>query len=346
MGIKKINILGYGLIASVVMGCDAPQSIKESNSNSIQEINESIYLESQKISKELNISVVDYIYTINNKKYGVDTLPSLYNKVSAKKRKLFLEKYLNYTLSLEPLVEEQKKYKKQIDKNIKQEIEKNHHRGIILDELEKEILLKSITLRTIAREEIAKDREDLDKKVKEFYTKNEKKYSYKRNIEVSYIYFRDEEKAKEVLSKLTEEKVDIARFASFAREYSISKKMKFNSGYFGYLLEDEKHKEFFSNLWNQTKKSGFIAKVMKSNNIFILVYIHQKREAGIESFEEARDTIRTNMLTRSVRVWINRHYRKIMKNTKVDIFDTFEDNKSGILHNSDTVTPKINSRKI
>lgn len=327
MGIKQIKILGYGLIASVVMGCDTPQSTKESNSSGSQEIKKSLSLEKEEISEELKDSVVNYIYTINGKKYGVETLPNLYIETSGKKRKLFLEKYLNYTLSLESLQEEQIKYKKQIDRYIKQEIEKNRYRGVVLDELEKEILFKSITLRTIAREEIAKDREDLDKKVKEFYTKNEKKYSYKRNIEVSYIYFKDEEKAKEVLFKLKKEKVDIARFASFAREYSISKKMRFNSGYFGYLLEDEKHKEFFSELW-KSKENGFIPTVMKSNNVFILVYIHQKREAGVESFEEAKDTIRTNMLTKSVRGWINRHYRKIIKNTKVDIFDTFEDNKS------------------
>ena len=313
---KQMKILSYGLMASIVLGCDTPQSLKEENSSK----------QKVEVSKELQSSMVNYIYTINDKKYGVDSLPSLYTKVNGKKRRLFIEKYINYTLSLEPLQEEQKKYKKQIDKNIKQEMEKNHHRGIVLDELEKEILLKSITLRTIAREEIAKDRADLDKEVKEFYTKNEKKYSYKRNIEVSYIYFKDEEKAKEVLSKLRKEKVDIARFASFAREYTISKKMRFNSGYFGYLLEDEKHKAFFVELWKS--KDGFVDKLIKSDKNFILVYIHQKREAGLESFEEAKDTIRTSMLAKSIRAWINRHYRKIMKKTKVDIFDTFEDNKS------------------
>jgi len=328
MGIKQIKILGYGLIASAVMGCDTPQSTQESNNS--QEIKKPLSVESlenKKVSKELQASVVDYIYTINGKKYGVESLPKLYRETSGKKRKLFLEKYLNYTLSLEPLQEEQKKYKEQIDKYIAQEFEKNRHRGIVLDELEKEILVKSITLRTIAREDMAKNIKDLDKKVKEFYTKNEKKYRYKRNIEVSYIYFKNEEKAKEVLSELMKEKVDIARFASFARKYSLSKKMRFNYGYFGYLLEDEKHKKFFSDLWN-SKKSGFIAKVMKSNDFFILVYVHQKREAGVESFEEAKDTIRTNMLTKGVRAWINRNYRKVMKHTKVDIFDTFEDNKS------------------
>ena len=326
MGTKKIKILGYGLIASVVMGCDTPQSIKENNNSTTKEISKSISLENQKISEELKTSVVDYIYTINGKKYAVDTLPNMYTKVSGKKRKLFIENYLNYTLSLETLVEEQKKYKKQIDENIKQEMKKNRHRGIVLDELQREILLKSIALHTIAREEIAKDRKDLDKKIKEFYTKNEKKYIYKRNIEVSYIRLKDEEKAKEILSKLTKEKVDIARFASFAREYSISKKMKVNSGYFGYLLEDEKHKDFFTTLWKS--KDGFVNKILKSEDSFMLVYIHKKREAGVKGFKDAKDEIRTNMLIRSVRVWINRHYRKIMKKTKVDIFDTFEDNKS------------------
>ena len=341
MGKKRIKILSYGLITSIVLGCDTPQSTKESSLEK-QEIKESINLKKQtkpeeindtslpskkqEISEELKDSVVDYIYTINGKKYGIDTLPSMYTKVSGKKRKLFIEKYLNYTLSLEPLVEEQKKYKELIDKNIKQKMEKNRYRGIVLDELEKDILLKSIALHTIAREEVAKNRADLDKKVKEFYTKNEKKYSYKRNIEVSYIHFKDEKKAKEVFSKLKQKKIDIARFASFARKYSISKKMRFNSGYFGYLLEDEKHKEFFDKLWKT--KEGFVDEILKSGDFFILVYIHQKREAGVESFEDAKDTIRTNMLIRPVRVWINKHYRKIMKHTKVDVFDTFEDNKS------------------
>lgn len=321
MGIREIKILGYGLIAFVMLGCDTPQSVKEDN------VTKSKELKNQEISKELEVSIVDYIYTIDGKKFGVDTLPKLYTKITGKKRKLFLEKYLNYTLSLNTLQAEQKEYKKQIDKYIKQEFEKKRYRGIILDELEKEILIKSITLRTIAREDMAKNRKNLDIKVQDFYTKNENKYRYEPNIEVSYIYFKKELKAKEVLSKLITKNVDITRFASFAREYSISKKMRFNSGYFGYLLEDKKHKEFFTELWKR-KEIGFVDKVMKSNNIFILVYIHKKREAGVESFEEAKDTIRTNMLTKHVGVWINRHYRKIMKSTKVDIFDSFENNKS------------------
>jgi len=324
MGIKKINILGYGLIASVVMGCDTPQSIKENNIT--KEINKSVSLENQEMSDELKELVVDYIYTINGKKYGVNTLPSLYTKISGKKRKLFLTNYLNYTLTLEALKKEQKLYKKQIDKYIKQEMEKNRHRGIVLDELEREILIKSITLRTIAREEMAKEKKGLDKDVKEFYTKNKKEYSYKRNIEVSYIYLKDEKKAKEILSKLTKEKVDIARFASFARDYSIGKNMRFNSGYFGYLLEDKKHKDFFAELWKS--KDGFVNKILKSGELFILVYIHQKREAGVESFEEVKDEIRTAMLEKRVNLWINRKYNKIMKKIRVHIFDKFEDNKS------------------
>jgi hypothetical protein len=333
MGKKQIKILSYGLIASVVLGCDAPQSIKEDNSSKQKvEVSGFSKIEEQKISKELQSSIVDYIYTVNGIKYGVDSLPSLYTKINGKKRKLFIEKYLNYTLSLEALKKEQEEYKKEIEKHIKEAFDKNNHRGIVLDELEKEILIKSITLRTIAREEMAKERIDLeridlDKIVKEFYVKNEKKYHYNRNIEVSYIYFKSEKKAKDVLAKLTEKKVDIKRFASFAKEYSISKKMKFNGGYFGFLLEDEKHKAFFSKLW-ESKNNGFINKILKSNEFFILAYVHQKREKGIESFEEARDKIRTAILTKRVGVWINRHYRKIMEHTKVDIFDSFEDNKS------------------
>jgi hypothetical protein len=328
MGKKQIKILSYGLIASIVLGCDTPQSIKEDNSSKQKvEVSGSSKIKEQEISKELQSSMVNYIYTVNGKKYGVDSLPSLYTKIDGKKRKLFIEKYLNYTLSLEALKKEQEEYKKEIERYIKEAFDKNNHRGIVLDELEKEILIKSITLRTIAREEIAKEKKDLDKTVKELYLKNEKKYHYNRNIEVSYIYFKSEKKAREVLAKLTEKKVDIRRFASFAKEYSISKKMRFNGGYFGFLLEDEKHKEFFSKLW-ENEDNGFINKILKSNDFFILVYVHQKREKGVESFEEARDKIRTAILTKRVGAWINRHYRKVMQHTKVDIFDTFDDNKS------------------
>ncbi len=322
------KMLVYG-VGAMLLGCDNPQSVTADNnkSHTIKESNVS-NSNTTKLSKELVDLVIEksYIYTVNNKKYGIETLPSLYTKVSGKKRKLFLKNYLNYTLTLESLTKEQQKYQKQIDKYISQKLNQNKYRGIVLDELEKEILIKSITLRTIAREDMAKDRADLDKKVKEFYSKNKKEYSYKRNIEVSYIYFKNEKKAKEVLANLTKEKVDIARFASFAREYSIGKKMRFNSGYFGYLLEDEKHKEFFDELWKS--KDGFVNKLIKSDNFFILVYIHQKREAGFESLEDVKDEIRTAILTKRVNLWINRKYNKIMKKNKVEIFDNFEDNKS------------------
>lgn len=314
----------------MLLGCDStPLTIVDKNeSKTLKELNISSS-NSTKLSNELASLVIEksYIYTVNKKKYGIETLPSLYSKVSGSKRKLFLKNYLNHTLTLETLKEEQKTYRTQIDKHIHQKLSENSYRGILLNELEKEILIKSITLRTIAREDMAKDRKDLDKKVEKNYNDNKEKYHYNRNIEISYILFEKEKKAEEVLSKLVKESVTITRFSFFAKQYSLSRKMKFNGGYFGFLLEDEKNKDFFTKLWSM-KKQGFINQVIPSDKFFMLVYIHQKRNEGIEGFEEAKDSIRTTILGKRVNLWINRKYNKIMKKNKVKIFDTFEDNKS------------------
>ena len=280
-------------------------------------------------TEENRTEAIKYIFSINGKKYGIENLPALYTKTIGKKRGLFLEKYLNYTLTLDTLKKEQKEHKSQIEKEIKKELDRKKYLGIKVDALDKAIMVQDITLRTIAKEELAKNKKDLDKEIKEFYEKHKKEYIYDDNIELSYIYFKDENRSKEIFTQLKKEKVTIQRFAEFARKYSANKKLKFEGGYFGFLSKDKKQEKFFNTLW-KSKKDGFVHEILKRDDYFFLVYIHQKRKAFTSKFEDVKDDIRNSIVGKRAKVnrWINVRYRELMKTTKIDIYDKFEDNRT------------------
>ena len=326
----KINIKTIGFIPLLLIftqGCEDKK--QESNPVPIVTEKKSHMVEDEALLEELREEVIDAIYSINGKKYSIKTLPQSYNKSSGKKRALFLEKYINYHISLDALETEQKKYKNQIRTEIKKELDKKNRLGIEIEELDKELLKLDLTLRTIAKEELAKDKKDLNREIKDFYEAHKKEYTYDDNIELSYIYFKEQNRSKEIFAKLKEKEVDIKRFARFAKEYSANKKLKFSGGYFGFLSKTKKQEKFFNTIWS-FKNSGFMDEIVERDGYFFLIYIHQKREAFSHKFEDVKDDIRDNIIGKRAKVnrWINTRYRKLIKTKRIKVLDNFENNMS------------------
>lgn len=308
----------------MVLGCSDTQGKKAIDTNS--SVQKTIDPNNSKISEELLAQKVDILYTINDQKYSVKTLPSLYTKVSGKKRKLFLDTYLNHKLVLDTLEKEQTKYQSIIDKNIATELAKRKRYGVIPNTLEKEILTKITTLRTIAREELAIQDSNLSNKIKQFYADKEEEYVYPDHVEVSYIVSKDLNDSKQILSQLIQQNSSIQQFASFAKKHSLDPRLKAEGGYAGFVSETRSGKKFFKEIWD-TNQTGLLQKVITKESHFYIVYVHQRINAGKSQLDDVKDDIRNYLINTShVNLWIHSKFKTIMKQTKVEIYDSFEDN--------------------
>ena len=316
MKIDKIGITLGAIILALIVGCSENQQQNKENNQS---------QEKKELSTDMSNEVINPLYAINNKEYDVKTLPLMYQNIKGQKRKLFLDKYINYKLTLDSLTKEQEIYQTQIDSNIKKELSFIADKGVVQDELIKTLLLQKITLETIGLEEVAKNRPSLDKEIDAFYKKHQKEYSYPNNIEISFIAVKDKNQSQELLNELKNKPFSIKKFALLAQENSLDIATGMNGGYAGFMTEEESGKTFFDTVWN-IKKTGLVNHIIERDKRFFLIYIHKKNHANSSQLNQVKEDIREYLLKKARNKWIQLQYNKIMKTSKVKIFDSFEDN--------------------
>jgi len=314
--IDKIGITLGAIILALIVGCSENQQQNKENNQS---------QEKKELSTDMSNEVINPLYAINNKEYDVKTVPLMYQNIKGQKRKLFLDKYINYKLTLDSLTKEQEIYQTQIDSNIKKELSFIADKGVVQDELIKTLLLQKITLETIGLEEVAKNRPSLDKEIDAFYKKHQKEYSYPNNIEISFIAVKDKNQSQELLNELKNKPFSIKKFALLAQENSLDIATGMNGGYAGFMTEEESGKIFFDTVWN-IKKIGLVNHIIERDKRFFLIYIHKKNHANSSQLNQVKEDIREYLLKKARNKWIQLQYNKIMKISKVKIFDSFEDN--------------------
>jgi len=325
---KLYNILIFILVLVLFQSCsdDKEVNIKEINTTN-KEANITQPKDNESISEELkeqNIST--YIYEIDNKRYSIDSLPKKYRDTNVgKNRFYFLKNYIDYQLVLESLPKEQKQYAKKIEKNRKKILTMIAKKGNNIGELDRALIDKKIIIDTIAIELIGKKDENLSKKIEAFYKKNLKYYNYPNTVEISAITIKQKEEMEAVVDKLKKDKITLKRFSNFATLYSSSPKLKKDGGYIGKISAKSADNKLFQTLWDSNTTEGFFDKIIKLNDFYTVIYIHQKKKAFVQTLDKEREEIKKYLLTPKIRKWIKNRIKKIMKTKKVKIYDTFKD---------------------
>jgi len=322
---NKIILLGI-LLLNFSVGCSNETNNKKNDL--LSEENQTKTSENLKLIDELKPIVIDKtIYSINQKKYGIDSLPALYKKSSGKKRKVFLDLYLNYKITLESLLKEQNIYKKEIDKKVKIELEKIHYRGINQNILDKTLYIQKLILEQIALEEVSKVEENLTQQIEKVYQKNKSKFKYSDTIELSFIVLKDKQKAEKILKELNQGKKTIEEFAIFASKYSIDRQTRINDGYAGYISKESAGNELFKAIWSYPTL-GLVNQIFEKEKNFLIIYIHKRFKSGIRNFDSVKDEIREKLLNVKKKRWIKKKYMKLIEETKIKIYDSFENNQT------------------
>ena len=322
---KRQNFVLFGILILIFsMGC----SDEKENKNLVKKNISSNNDDDIKLIKELSsISTSKIVYSINNKNYGIDSLPKTYIKLEGKARKVFLDFYIKYNLTLDSLKEEEREYKEILDKKIKIESDKIIYRGINQNELDKILYMQLLKLEQIAIEEVAKKEQNLTERIEKVYKKNQDKFKYPDTVELSFIVFKDNKKAVNILSEMGVKKINITEFSSFVKKNSVDTKSRLTSGYAGYMTEKSAGLKLFNDIWKQNNL-GLIRKVLERDGKYLLVFIHKKIQAGERSLSDVSDQIKEKLLYKKRNIWISKLYQKNIKTKKVTIYDSFENNQT------------------
>lgn len=180
----------------------------------------------------------------------------------------------NNNITEEQLVEELKKQGIESLEAYKKIFFEQNEGAILIGELQKKIF-DSITVE--------------DKAVEDYYNKNIDSYKYGAQVKASHILVDTEEKAREVLDKLN----NGADFAEVAKEYSTGPSGK-NGGDLGYFEKGDMVPEFAEAAFSL--KVGEISKPVKTKFGYHIIKVFDKKEAGVKSFAEVKDSIKSKLL--------------------------------------------------
>jgi len=281
-------------------------------------------VDSQKRDKnrDKNLSKENLVVSIHGEYITKDDLPQEYKTLNYEQKKRFLSRYIYLKVALDTLKDKKIEYKKEIDEAIEKEKNKLKRLGVKLSPLEELILEQDITFKTIAFYEVAKKDRELDKKVEEFYKKNEKNFEMPDSIEVSHISINGEKEAKKVLKELTDKNITIEDFVEYAKKYSKDYRTLNVGGYVGKVGEKELGEEFFKEIWDSNISSGVYPKLLKrKKNYYHILYVFQKIPKHKKSIDEERENIEKFLLHKSILGWKKRTFQKADKNASVKVYD-------------------------
>lgn len=318
MYIRKKLLVTIFSIVLLFVGCT------EQNESKKEEAKSSVKVEEQ---NEMNTSseiLENFIYSINNKTYGMESLPPSYKEALPKEREKFLNIFINNKIMLDKLSEKQKLYKNEIALKLEKLKSEWKKKGFKLDTLSNIITIQKATLDIIAFAKVAKDDANITNKVQSFYEDKKSEYYYPNGVEVSLIALDNRTKADNLLEKFKDkEKNNLDLFVSMVKKYSLDKAKKIQGGYGGFITE-KSAKTFFDKLWDN-KEVGVYSKIIEYKKHYFLVYIHKRKEKGLLPFSDVKEDIKNYLLNDKKEFYLGSTQRELLKATHVIIYDKFKE---------------------
>jgi parvulin-like peptidyl-prolyl isomerase len=133
--------------------------------------------------------------------------------------------------------------------------------------------------------------------IQNYYDENIDNYKFEEQVKASHILVETEETAKEVLDKLNNE----ADFAELAKEYSTGPSAE-EGGDLGYFGKGDMVAEFAEAAFNLELDQ--ISQPVKTQFGYHIIKVFDKKEAGVESFDDVKDDIENDLLSqRKQQAW-------------------------------------------
>ena len=135
-----------------------------------------------------------------------------------------------------------------------------------------------------------------DKEVKSYYDKNKEKFNTPLELKASHILVKTEKEAKAVIKTLSSAKDLKVEFPKLAKEKSIGPSAQ-NGGELGWFTKEKMLPEFSAAA--EALKIGTITKkAVKTQYGFHIIYLSDKKEPSIMSFEKIKKQLKQEVLQR------------------------------------------------
>ncbi len=182
-----------------------------------------------------------------------------------------------------------------------------------------EILAQELLKQEIARVTITE--EDL----KTYYFANEKSFKFPEMVKVRHILIRVDKSASDEEKKKAREKAEDvlkkinagADFAKLAADFSDDPGSKGKGGELGFFGRGKMVKPFEDAAFSL--KPGEVSGVVETTFGFHIIKVEEKKEAGVESFEAAKEKVRQKLLDEVTRERTKDVLENAMKDAKVEI---------------------------
>lgn len=160
------------------------------------------------------------------------------------------------------------------------------YKEVFLERNQDELLINELKKQVTEDVTVSEDR------IKEYYENNKKQFEVDQQVEVSQILIKtdnkEEAEAKEEIQSIKEKIDNGESFAEMAKEHSEGPYADKN-GKLGFITKGQISEEFDKAAFNLSK--GEISDPVKTKYGYHLIKVHDKKDGGVKSLEEAKDSI-------------------------------------------------------
>ena len=181
-----------------------------------------------------------------------------------------------------------------------------------------EMLKKDLVL-TVWMEQEAKKIEESTKEsdLKAFYDKNRDKFKTPAELKARHILVEKEDEAKAIIKTLNSAKDTKAEFIKLAKEKSTGPSGK-NGGDLGWFALSRMVPEF-SAAADKLKKGNFTTEPVKTQFGFHIIYLDDRKDAGIQKFDDVKEQIKGNLNKEKFNKLIETTIEQLKKDAKIEL---------------------------
>lgn len=164
------------------------------------------------------------------------------------------------------------------------------YKKLFLDRNNKKLIINEL------RKQVTKDISVSDQKVRDYYDNNKNQFQVDQQVKVSQILIKtnnkDENKAKKDINSILNKINNGKSFAEMAKEHSEGPNAQ-QGGTLGFISKGQISNEFDKVAFNLDTND--ISQPVKTKYGYHLIKVHDKKEAGVKSFEEVKDSIKQQL---------------------------------------------------
>jgi len=176
-----------------------------------------------------------------------------------------------------------------------------------LDDLRKRLIVE-----TYLKKKVEAEAKVTDEEMKKFYDENKDKFKTGDQVRASHILVKTDKEAQDILAQLKKG----AKFEDLAKKYSADSSAA-KGGDLGWFPRGAMVPEFDKVAFSL--KEGELSGIVKTNFGFHIIKVTGKRAAGIRTFDEMKDQIKSNLMPAKQQQIFQKMKDDLKKNAKITI---------------------------